>query len=70
MDRKKLIDEGPFGVFKHFKIDGEQGILSAICVFHFWCSITYFAGVTIGASLERFMPNSMILKLNLNYWWK
>ena len=57
MDRKKLIDEGPFGIFKHFKIDGEQVFypryafsISVMAV------LLIFAGVTIGACLERFMP--------------
>lgn len=57
MDRKKLIDEGPFGIFKLFKIDGEQVFYPRYAFsISVMAILLIFAGVTIGASLERLMP--------------
>lgn len=54
---KGFKDEGPFGIFKHFKIGGEQVFFPKYAFsISVMAILLIFSGVTIGATLERFMP--------------
>ena len=57
MDRNKLIDGGPFGIFKSLKIDGEQVFYPKYAFsISVMAILLTLAGITIGATLERYMP--------------
>tara|TARA_B100001093_G_scaffold498710_1_gene547129 strand:+ start:726 stop:1160 length:435 start_codon:yes stop_codon:yes gene_type:complete len=54
---KGFKDEGPFGIFKHFKIGGEQVFFPKYAFsISVMAILLIFSGITIGATLERFMP--------------